>query len=144
MVIKPLGTSSGSNLKLLLFSIFCTSSRKIPLPHYFIWYFVLFHTCTFSPRARGDNPWGQFFFMIAERSHHFDHWFQNNTFALWFYVHFFMILYVYMYIALAGADNPMGPKFLCQQEVLLTLVSCCKFQKSSLQPLILYTSFHDF
>ena len=29
-----------------------------------------------------------------------------------------------------GADNPLGPKFLCQQEGLITLVICCKFKKN--------------
>ena len=43
----------------------------------------------------------------------------------------------------AGADNPLGPKFLCQQEGLITMVICCKFKKESLQPLTLYSSFHD-
>ena len=41
-----------------------------------------------------------------------------------------------------GADNPLGPKFLCQQEGLITMVICCKF-KSNLFNLTLYTSFHD-
>ena len=28
----------------------------------------------------------------------------------------------------AGADKPLGPKFLCQQEGLITMVICCKFK----------------
>ena len=100
------------------------------LPHHFIWYFVLFHTsCIYSPREREDNPWGQFIWwkrkglitLITGCM------FQNNICALWFYAHFFMILY--MYIAQAGADNPLGPKFLYQQKGL-TLVICCKFKKN--------------
>ena len=43
----------------------------------------------------------------------------------------------------AGADNPLRPKILCQQEGLITMVICCKLKKESLQPLTLYTSFHD-
>ena len=42
-----------------------------------------------------------------------------------------------------GAHNLLGPKILCQQEGLITMVICCKFKKESLQPLTLYTSFHD-
>ena len=42
----------------------------------------------------------------------------------------------------AGADNPLGPKFLCQQEGLITMVIYCKFQKNFFN-LTLYTSFHD-
>ena len=38
----------------------------------------------------------------------------------------------------AGADNPLGPKNLCQQEGLITMVVCCKFKKN-LFSLRLYT-----
>ena len=30
----------------------------------------------------------------------------------------------------AGADNPLGPKVLCQQVGLITMVICCKFTKN--------------
>ena len=30
----------------------------------------------------------------------------------------------------AGADNPLVPKFLCQQEGLITMVICCKIKKN--------------
>ena len=43
----------------------------------------------------------------------------------------------------AGADNPLRAKHLCQQEGLITMVICCKLKTESLQPLTLYTSFHD-
>ena len=39
---------------------------------------------------------------------------------------------------LAGADKPLRPKFLCQQEGLITMVICCKFKKN-LFNLWLYT-----
>ena len=29
-----------------------------------------------------------------------------------------------------GADNPLGPNFLCQWEGLITMVFCCKFKKN--------------
>ena len=32
--------------------------------------------------------------------------------------------------SLAGADNPLGPKFLCQQEGSITMAICCKFEKN--------------
>ena len=38
----------------------------------------------------------------------------------------------------AGADNPLGPKFWCQQVGLITMVICCKFTKNSFN-LWLYT-----
>ena len=40
----------------------------------------------------------------------------------------------------AGADNPLGSNYLCQQEVLITMVICCKFKKN-LFNLRLYTHF---
>ena len=42
----------------------------------------------------------------------------------------------------AGADNPLGPNLLCQQEGLITMVICCKCKKIS-STVTLYTSFHD-
>ena len=29
-----------------------------------------------------------------------------------------------------GTHNPLGPKCLCQQEGLITMVICCKFKKN--------------
>ena len=34
------------------------------------------------------------------------------------------------HISWAGADNPLGPKFWCQQDGLITMVICCKFKKN--------------
>ena len=38
--------------------------------------------------------------------------------------------FIHVYSPKAGADNPLRMKFLCQQEHLVTLVICCKFQKN--------------
>ena len=43
----------------------------------------------------------------------------------------------------AGADNPLGPKFWCQPVGLITNGHLLQVYKESLQPLTLYTSFHD-
>ena len=40
-----------------------------------------------------------------------------------------------------GADNPLGPKILCQQEGLITMLICCKFKKNLFNLLTSYTSF---
>ena len=73
MGLQPLGTSSGSILKLLFYyshHIVPVPDRSL-LPHYFIWYFVLFHTC--KPQGKRRQPLGTIFLMQAERSYHFDH-----------------------------------------------------------------------
>ena len=44
----------------------------------------------------------------------------------------------FKYNPLAGADNPLGPNFLCQQDGIITMVICCKFKKN-LFNLWLYT-----
>ena len=53
---------------------------------------------------------------------------------------------MHVYSPRAGADNPLGTKFLCQQERLVTLVICCKFKKiSSKSDFIQFIIFfHDF
>ena len=38
--------------------------------------------------------------------------------------------FIHVYSPKAGANNPSGTKFLCQQEHLVTLIICCKFQKN--------------
>ena len=41
--------------------------------------------------------------------------------------------FIHIYSAGAGADNPQGTKFWCQQKCLVTSFICCKFQKMSLK-----------
>ena len=36
----------------------------------------------------------------------------------------------FKYSPWARADNPLWPKFLCQQEGLITMDICCKFKKN--------------
>ena len=40
--------------------------------------------------------------------------------------------FIHVYSHRAGTDNPLGTQCLCQQEHLVTLVTCCKFQKKNL------------
>ena len=49
----------------------------------------------------------------------------NSDFIHIFYTHFFMLLY--MYIAGAEANNPLGDKILMSQKHLVTSVIRCKF-----------------
>ena len=60
------------------------------------------------------------------------------------FIHFFFHHFIHVYSPNAGADSPLGTKFLCQQEHLVTLVICCKFQKKSLWSLILNSFFFFF
>ena len=51
--------------------------------------------------------------------------------------------FIHVYSPEAGAVNPLGTKFWCQQEHLVTSVICCKLKQKSLWSLILYIFFHD-
>ena len=86
MGIKPLGISSDSNLKLLLFPSFCSSSRKIPFAALFYFVDILFYFIhVYIAPGKEETSLGTFFFfMEAERSCHFDHWFHvsKNSSAL--------------------------------------------------------------
>ena len=50
--------------------------------------------------------------------------------------------FIHIHSPWAGADNPLGPKFWCQQEGIITMVICCMFKKN-LFNLWLYTHLHD-
>ena len=43
-----------------------------------IFYFVLFHTCIYIPRPRGETTLGTIFWIEAGRSYHFDYWSGNK------------------------------------------------------------------
>ena len=94
--IQPLGTSSGSILKLLLFPSFCTSSRKIPFVSlYYMIHCILFYFIhVYKAPEQKETTLGDNCFMQAERSYHWSLgcMYQNNSSALWFYTHFIMIL----------------------------------------------------
>ena len=112
MGIQPLGTSSGSILKLLLFPSFCTSSRKIPFPSLFYMIFCFISYMCIKTQDKKRQPLGTIF--DASR----------KVLSLWSLVTcfkkylcplilctFFMILYMYIAFGqgqithLAGADK---------------------------------------
>ena len=83
-----------------------------------------------APGQGLTTPWGQIFYA------------NTNLLSLWSFVaslkkislksdfiHFFHD-FIHVYSPRAGADNPLGTKFLCQHEPLVTLVICCKFKKN--------------
>ena len=128
MGIQPLVISSGIILKLLYSHHFVPVPERSLLPHYFIWYFVLFHTCIYSPRARGDNSLGTIL-LWKQKGHHFDHWLHVSKIPLpsdFMHIFFYDFLHEY---SLGRGRQPITAKILMSTE-----------RASSL---ILYTSFHD-
>ena len=147
MGIRPLGTSSGSILKLLLFSSFCTSSRKTHFASLFILYFVLFHICIYSPRARGDNPWGQFW-----TDNPLSFYVNRKASSLWSFVTSFQQIssisdlntsfhdLINVHSRGLRADNPRGQNF----DVNRNLLSFRSFATSSKKISLKSDIFHDF
>ena len=82
-----------------------------------------------------DNPRGQNFDvnrnLLSLRS--FATSLKKNS--VWFYTICFHD-FIHVYSPRAGPDNPLGTKFWCQQEPLVTSVICCKFQKISLKSVL--------
>ena len=62
---------------------------------------------------------------------HFIYLLQVSKQSLWsFILYNFFHAFIHVYSPKAGADNPFGRKFLCQQEHLVTLIICCKLKKN--------------
>ena len=99
MGIQPLGTSSSSILKLLLFLSFCTSSRKIPFALLFYMIVCFISYIYIKPYCKRRQPFGTNF-LCKQKGLITDHWLHlsKNSSALWFHAHFFIILYMYIVI----------------------------------------------
>ena len=84
----------------------------------------------YSHKSGADNPRGQNFHVNRNLSlWSFATSFKKNLFEVWLYTICFHD-FIHVYSPGAGADYPLGTKFWCQQEHLVTLVICCKFQKN--------------
>ena len=117
MGIQPLGTSSGSILKFLLFPLFFYSSRKIPFASLFYMIFCLISYTHIKSQCKKRQPFGTIILMQAERSYHFDHWLHvsNNSFVLWFYAHFFHD-FIHIHSAWAGGRQPIRAIFYANRK----------------------------
>ena len=94
--------------------------------------------------GQGQTTPGDKILMSTETSCHFSHLLQVSKKSLWsliLYNFFHDFIHVYTCSPGAGADNPYGTKFLCQQEHLVTLVICCKFLKKNLFEVWFYAIF---
>ena len=69
--------------------------------------------------------------MSTETSCHFSLLLQVSKKCLWHLsLCIFFHDFIHIYSPGAGADNPLGTKFWCQQKHLVTSIICCKFQKN--------------
>ena len=99
----------------------------------------------YSPGARAENPLGTKFWCHEKAliNSTICCKFQTNLLEFWFYTHFLMF-FQHVYSPEAAQDNSLWTKYCYQQQSLVTLPICCKFQKKYLWSLILYIIFHVF
>ena len=111
-----------------------------------LWLYTSFHDLinVYRRRSEADNHRGKIL-MSTETSCHFGHLLQVSKQSLWSLILYnFFHDFIHVYSPGAGAYNPLWMKFWCQQEHLVTLVICCKFQKISLKSDFIYFFFHYF
>ena len=126
----PREQSFDVNRNVLSLHSLVASFKKISVKPDFIQFFSWFNICI-KPRGRGRQPPGDKILMSTEMSCHFIHLLQVSKKSLWSLILYnFFHDFIHVYSPKAGADNPLGTKFLCQREHLVTLVICCKFQKN--------------
>ena len=89
--------------------------------------------------SQGQTTPGDKIVMSTETSCHFGHLLQVQKLSLKsHFIHFFFRDFVHVYSPGTNSDNPLGTKFWCQHEHLVTAVICCKFQKNLFEVWFLY------
>ena len=138
---NPLGPKFWCQQEGLITMVICL--KRISLISDLIHIFSWFDKCILAV-GQGQTIRGDKILMSIETSYHFGHLLQVQKKSLWSLIlyNFFFHDFIHVYSPGAGADKPLGMKFWCQQEHLVTLVICCKFKKN-LWSLILYKIFHD-
>ena len=80
--------------------------------------------------GQGQITQGDKILMSTDTLCHLGHLLQVSKKSLWSLILYnFFLDFTHVYSAGAGADSPLKLTFWCQQEHLVTSVTCCKFQK---------------
>ena len=109
--------------------------QKDPFCLIILYDIVFYFIHVYKAPGQEETSLGTIFIMQAERSSHFDHWLHvsKNSYAIWFYAYFFMILY--MYIALGqGQTAQFRAKILMSTGRPHHYVMCCQFKKNLFHP----------
>ena len=142
MADNPLGPKLWCQEKASSLWSFVASLKRISSTSDFIHIISWFDKCILATDQGKTIP-GDKILMSTETSSHFGHLLQVSKKSLWsliLYIFFFFHDFIHVYCHWAGDDNPLGMKFWCQQEHLVTSVICCKFQKHLLEAWF-YTNF---
>ena len=122
---------------------FVASLKRIASPSDFIHIISWFDKCILAT-GQGQTIPGDKILMSTETSCHFGHLLQVSKKSLWsliLYNFFHHFIHVYSPGVYRGRGwQPLGMKFWCQQEHLVTSVICCKFKKNLFE-VWFYTNF---
>ena len=136
----PWGRNFDVNRNILSLRSFVASFKKISLKSDFIQFFF---TILYMYIAPGQGQTDKIL-MSTEMSCHFIHLLQVSKKCLWSLILYnFLHDLIHVYSPGAGADSPQGTKFWCQQEGLITLPICCKFQRNLFEVWFYTFFFHD-
>ena len=127
----------------LVTSVICCKFKKNLFE---VWFYTIFSWLyMYIATGQGQTTPVDKVLISTEMSCHFHHLLQVSKKCLKSdFIQFFHD-YIHVYSPKAEADNSLRTKFLCQQEHLVTLVICCKFQKTLLWSLILtFFSFYKY
>ena len=128
---NPLGPNFDVNRKPSSLWSFVASLKRISSTSDFIHIFSWFNKCIYSRKSGADNPQRTKFWCQQKPLATLVICYKCKKKSLWNLIlcNFFHD-FIHVYSPGAGADNPLGTKFWCQQEHLVTLVICCKLKKN--------------
>ena len=132
----PWGRNFHVNKNILSLRSFVVASLKKKSLRSLISYHFFMILCMYIAPDQGQTAPGDKILMSTVMSCHFGHLLQKKISLKSDFMQFFYDI-IHVYSRGAGADNPLGTKFSCQQEHLVTsVICCCKFKKKSLRSLI--------
>ena len=124
---NPMEQNFDVNRNLLSLPAFATSLKKISLKSDFIPFFMILYMYI-APGQGLTTPWGRNFdvnrSILSLRS-----FVASLKKCLWGLILYnFLHDLIHVYSPGAGSESPQGTQIWCQQEGLITLPMCCKFQ----------------
>ena len=130
---NPLGPKFWCQQESLITMVICCMFKK-NLFNFWLYTHLFMIQYMYIAAGQGQTTPGDKILMSTETSCHFGHLLQVSKKSLWSLILYnFFHDFIHVYNPGAGADNPLGMKFWCQQVHLVTSVICCKFKKISLK-----------
>ena len=126
----PWGRNFDVNRNIFSLRSFVASFKKISLKSDFIQFFFMILYMYIAPEQGQTAPRGQNF-DVNRNVVSLIYLLQVSKKCLWSLISYnFLHDLIHVYSPGTGSESPQGTKFWCQQEGLITLPICCKFQRN--------------